>query len=956
MENECIEVIGARENNLKDLNAIIPRNQLVVITGLSGSGKSSLAFNTIYAEGQRRYIETFGTYARQFLGEMQRPDVDKINGLSPVISIEQKTGSKNPRSTVGTITEIYDFLRLLYAKAADAYSPVTGEKMVKFSEEQIISAVQNQFKKKRITLLAPLIKARKGHYRELFETLTKQGYLRVRVDGKIQEISKGLKLDRYKIHDIELVVDKIDIPQQSDSSKSQDRIKSSIQTTLKLGKGNMMVLHDENESLKKKPVYFSKNLVCMQSGISLPEPEPNLFSFNSPYGACHHCSGIGKISSVSIENILPNPATSIRNGGIAPLGKYKNNWTFNTIDALLNKNGYSLDTKCGELSDDFIGKLLYGTEERIEVRFQHGKYSIKFDGIISLLERQQTDANDGQIDPAIQSFYQKIECPVCNGTRLKSDALNFQLASSTIHELGEMNLNALSKWFVGIEKKLNAKQQIIAQEPLKEISSRLQFLIDVGLGYLTLNRTSVSLSGGEAQRIRLATQIGSRLVGVLYILDEPSIGLHPRDNRKLIQSLQSLRDLGNTVMVVEHDLEMMQQCDHLIDIGPGAGVHGGRIVAQGKPEEITSTESTTAKYLRGEIRIDIPEARRKGNKRFIRLEGARGHNLKNVNLKLPLGKLICVTGVSGSGKSSLIEHTLYPALIADKVNFPPIPLPFKKISGTEHVNKIIEIDQSPIGRTPRSNPATYTGIFNDIRSLFAALPEAKVRGYMPGRFSFNVVGGRCETCKGGGVRTIEMNFLPDVHVTCETCNGKRYNRETLEIRYRGKSISDILQLTVDQAVEFFEPFPKIKHIIKTLQDVGLGYITLGQHSTTLSGGEAQRIKLATELGRRDTGDTLYFLDEPTTGLHFQDVQMLINVLNRLADRGNSVVVIEHNIDVMKVSDHIIDIGPEGGEGGGQIIAEGTPEEIALVKESYTGKFLAEEFATQKKTARKKKKI
>jgi excinuclease ABC subunit A len=955
MEQECIEVIGARENNLKDVHAIIPRNQLVVITGLSGSGKSSLAFNTLYAEGQRRYIETFGTYARQFLGEMQRPDVDKINGLSPVISIEQKTGSKNPRSTVGTITEIYDFLRLVFAKAADAYSPITGEKMVKFSEEQIISAVQNQFNKKRIILLAPLVKARKGHYRELFESLTKQGYLRVRVDGKIIEISKGLKLDRYKIHDIELVVDKVDITAQADHSKSHERIKTSIQTTLKLGKGNMMVLQEGNETKNQKPIYFSKNLVCMHSGISLPEPEPNLFSFNSPYGACNHCSGLGKISSVSIENILPNPGKSIRNGGLAPLGNYKNNWTFNTIEALLQKHGYSLDTTSGELSDDCIGKLLYGSEERIEVRFQHAKYSIKFEGIISLLERQQTDANDGQIDPTLQSFYQKIECNVCNGTRLKSEALNFKLASATIHELGEMNLNQLGQWFGGVEKKLNPKQQIIAQEPLKEISSRLQFLIDVGLGYLTLNRTSVSLSGGEAQRIRLATQIGSRLVGVLYILDEPSIGLHPRDNRKLIQSLQNLRDLGNTVMVVEHDLEMMQQCDHLIDIGPGAGVHGGRIVAQGKPQEISSTESTTAQYLRGEIQIDTPVERRKGNKKFIRLDGARGHNLKNVNLKLPLGKLVCVTGVSGSGKSSLIEHTLYPALIADKVNFPPIPLPFKKISGTEHVNKIIEIDQSPIGRTPRSNPATYTSIFTDIRNLFAALPEAKVRGYMPGRFSFNVAGGRCETCKGGGVRTIEMNFLPDVHVTCETCNGKRYNRETLEIRYRGKSISDVLQLTVDQAIEFFEPFPKIKHVIKTLQDVGLGYITLGQHSTTLSGGEAQRIKLASELGRRDTGDTLYFLDEPTTGLHFQDVQMLINVLNRLADRGNSVVVIEHNIDIMKVSDHIIDIGPEGGEAGGQIIAEGTPEEIALVKESYTGKFLAEEFNSKKKTPLKKRK-
>ena len=954
MEKDCIEVIGARENNLKDLYAIIPRNELVVITGLSGSGKSSLAFNTIYAEGQRRYIETFGTYARQFLGEMQRPDVDKINGLSPVISIEQKTGSKNPRSTVGTITEIYDFLRLLFAKAADAYSPVTGEKMIKYSEEQIIQSILQQFKKQRVILLAPLVKARKGHYRELFESLTKQGYLRARVDGKVIEISKGLKLDRYKIHDIELVVDKVDIPLPTEKGKNQERVRTSIQTTLKLGKGNMMILSDDVQHKIAKTVYFSKNLVCKQSGISLPEPEPNLFSFNSPYGACNHCSGIGKISSVSIENILPDSGKSIRNGGLAPLGKYKNNWTFNTIEALLNKHGYTLDSKCGDFSEEFIGKLLYGSEERMEVRIHHSKYSIKFDGIISLLERQQTDANDGQADPAFQSFYQKTECHVCHGTRLKTDALNFKLGSANIHELGEMNLNHLRAWLGNLNKQLNSKQQIIAQEPLKEISSRLQFLIDVGLGYLTLNRTSLSLSGGEAQRIRLATQIGSRLVGVLYILDEPSIGLHPRDNRKLIQSLQNLRDLGNTVMVVEHDLEMMQQCDHLIDIGPGAGVHGGRIVAQGKPNEISSTESTTAQYLRGEIKIEIPSERRRGNKKFIRLEGARGHNLKNVNLKLPLGKLICVTGVSGSGKSSLIEHTLYPALIADKLAFPPTPLPFKKISGTEHVNKIIEIDQSPIGRTPRSNPATYTSIFNDIRNLFAALPEAKVRGYLPGRFSFNVVGGRCETCKGGGVRTIEMNFLPDVHVTCETCNGKRYNRETLEIRYRGKSISDILQLTVDQAVDFFEPFPKIKHVIKTLQDVGLGYITLGQHSTTLSGGEAQRIKLATELGRRDTGDTLYFLDEPTTGLHFQDVQMLINVLNRLADRGNTVVVIEHNIDVMKVADHIIDIGPEGGEAGGQIIAEGTPEEIALVKSSYTGKFLAEEFSNNKKTSRKKK--
>jgi excinuclease ABC subunit A len=763
-----------------------------------------------------------------------------------------------------------------------------------------------------------------------------------------------MKLDRYKIHDIELVIDKVDIPQGTDNSKNQERIKNSIHTTLKLGKGNMMTLTDSADTKTQKPIYFSKNLVCTKSGISLPEPEPNLFSFNSPYGACPHCSGIGKVSSVSIENILPSPLKSIKQGGIAPLGSYKNNWTFQTIDALLLKHGYTLDTKCGDLSEDFIGKLLYGSEERIDVRFQHSKYSIKFDGIISLLERQQTDANDGAVDPALQAYYQKTECPVCNGTRLKKEALNFKLAHATIHDLGEMNLHHLSDWFGKIHHRLNEKQRIIAQEPLKEITARLQFLIDVGLGYLTLNRTSVSLSGGEAQRIRLATQIGSRLVGVLYILDEPSIGLHPRDNRKLIQSLQNLRDLGNTVMVVEHDLEMMQQCDHLIDVGPGAGIHGGRVVAQGHPSEIISTESTTAKYLRGEITIGIPAERRKGSKKFIKLEGARGHNLKNVTLKLPLGKLICVTGVSGSGKSSLIEHTLYPALIADKIHFPPTPLPFKKITGNELVNKIIEIDQSPIGRTPRSNPATYTGIFTDIRSLFASLPESKVRGYSPGRFSFNVAGGRCETCKGGGLRTIEMNFLPDVHVTCENCNGKRYNRETLEIRYRGKSISDILQLTVDQAVEFFDAFPKIRHIIKTLQDVGLGYITLGQHSTTLSGGEAQRIKLASELGRRDTGDTLYFLDEPTTGLHFQDVQMLINVLNRLADRGNTVVVIEHNIDVMKVSDHIIDIGPEGGDAGGQIIAEGTPEEIANSKISYTGKFLREEFSARgKKTTRRK---
>ncbi|MDZ4824349.1 MAG: excinuclease ABC subunit UvrA [Flavobacteriales bacterium] len=971
LEEELIEVIGAREHNLKNIDVNIPRNKLVVITGLSGSGKSSLAFDTIYAEGQRRYIETFGAYARQFIGEMERPDVDKINGLSPVISIEQKTVSRNPRSTVGTITEIYDFLRLLYARASDAYSYVTGEKMVRYTDDQIVQLINEEYAGEKIIVLAPLVKGRKGHYRELFESLMKQGYLRARIDGEVLEMSKGMKLDRYKIHDIELVIDRLKVDEFRQSRKASaqtpkgneeasaetQRIRQTVNTALRLGKGSLMVSkHGENLIEKKSakgkraaspsPLegvgvrFFSRHLMCPTSGISYSEPEPNLFSFNSPYGACPHCNGLGEVAEVDLDKIIPNPKLSIKKGGIVPLGEAKNNWTTTQVEAVLKKFGCDLNTPIDDMDDEVVNAILYGTEELIEVTSSlNYTYPMKFEGIIASIERQVEEETSPGLRRWAESFMNKMSCPECKGSRLKKEALYFRIANKNIHELASMGMKELAKWFEGVEYKMTQRQLAIATEPLKEIRNRIRFLLDVGLEYLTINRSAKTLSGGEAQRIRLATQIGSQLVGVLYILDEPSIGLHQRDNHKLIQSLKNLRDGGNSVIVVEHDRDMMLESDHLIDIGPGAGIHGGRIITEGHPRNLLKGESLTAKYLRGEVRIEIPKERRKGNKKFLILEGAVGHNLKDVHLKIPLGKFVCITGVSGSGKSSLIEHTLYPILNSHYFNGVKKPLEYKRIKGLEHLDKVIEIDQSPIGRTPRSNPSTYTGIFTDIRNLYSNSPESKIRGYQPGRFSFNVVGGRCETCRGAGVKTIEMNFLPDVMVQCETCNGKRYNRETLEIRYKGKSISDILDMTVDHAVEFFDNFARIKNVVRTLQDVGLGYITLGQHSTTLSGGEAQRVKLSTELGKRDTGNTIYILDEPTTGLHFQDVQLLINVLNRLVDRGNTVLVIEHNMDIIKVSDHIIDLGPEGGDAGGKIVGEGTPEEVAKVKESWTGKYL-----------------
>jgi|JI10StandDraft_1071094.scaffolds.fasta_scaffold08667_5 excinuclease ABC subunit A len=972
---EIIEVIGAREHNLKNIDVNIPRNKLVVITGLSGSGKSSLAFDTIYAEGQRRYIETFGAYARQFIGEMERPDVDKINGLSPVISIEQKTVSRNPRSTVGTITEIYDFLRLLYARAGDAYSYVTEEKMVRYSDDQIVQLITEEYVGEKIIVLAPLVKGRKGHYRELFESILKQGYLRARVDGEIIELTKGFKLDRYKIHDIEVVIDRLAVGDEAEKPKTTVkgakktkekssstepsgeivRIRQTVNTALRIGKGSLMIQKHEsgNEKTTKKsakdknPVsdvkHYSRHLMCPTSGISYPEPEPNLFSFNSPYGACPHCNGLGEVAEIDLNKIIPDPKKSIKKGGIVPLGEAKNNWTTSQVEAVLKHYGCDLNTPIEDIDAEVINVLLYGSEELFQITTsQNYSYPMKFEGIISQIEKQIDEETSPGLKRWAESFMNKMPCPECGGSRLKKEALYFRINKKNIFEISTQGLKALIKWFEGIEYSMTQRQLAIAQEPLKEIRARLQFLVNVGLEYLTLNRSARTLSGGEAQRIRLATQIGSQLVGVLYILDEPSIGLHQRDNHKLIASLKALRDGGNSVIVVEHDRDMMLESDHLIDIGPGAGVHGGRIITEGDPKNLLNGDSVTARYLRGDVRIDVPQERRKGNKTSLVLEGATGHNLKNVTLTIPLGKFVCITGVSGSGKSSLIEHTLYPILNNHFYDAVKKPLAYKKIKGLEYLDKVIEIDQSPIGRTPRSNPSTYTGIFTDIRALFSNSPEAKIRGYQPGRFSFNVSGGRCETCKGAGVKTIEMNFLPDVMVQCETCNGKRYNRETLEIRYKGKSISDVLDMTVDQAVEFFDNFPKIKNVVKTLQDVGLGYITLGQHSTTLSGGEAQRVKLSTELGKRDTGNTIYILDEPTTGLHFQDVQMLINVLNRLADRGNTVLVIEHNMDIIKVADHLVDIGPEGGEGGGEIVAQGTPEEIAKIKTSWTGKYLKDE--------------
>jgi excinuclease ABC subunit A len=933
--DEFIEVEGARENNLQNVNVKIPREKLVVITGLSGSGKSSLAFDTLYAEGQRRYIETFSAYARQFLGGLERPDVDKVTGLSPVISIEQKTISKNPRSTVGTITEIYDFMRLIFARASDAYSYNTGERMVRYTDEQITELILKEMKGEKLLLLAPLVKGRKGHYRELFEQIMKQGFVRARVDGELVELEPGYRVDRYKIHDIEAVVDRIKV-----DAKDKQRVLKSVQSALRLGKGHMLVLpHDGGD-----PRHFSRFLMCPTTGISYAEPEPNLFSFNSPYGACQTCNGLGEVAEVNPLKVIPDPSKNIRQGGVAPLGELKKSWAFTRVEALLEKHGYSVRTPLEDMDDGFISTLLYGSDELLRITPKNGRnpYNARYDGIISMIERAANESSNAGLKRWAANFMHKKQCPECKGARLKKQALYFKIGDKDISSLARMDVIELGKWFAELDEKLSERQQVILKEPLKEIRARIQFLLDVGLDYLTLDRSARTLSGGEAQRIRLATQIGSKLVGVLYILDEPSIGLHQRDNQRLIQSLKALRDAGNTVIVVEHDKDMMLESDHLIDIGPGAGVHGGRIVAEGAPSEHMDADSVTAKYLKGKLAIAIPEKRRSGNRKKLTLTGASGHNLKDVKLSLPLATFICVTGVSGSGKSSLINQTLYPILHNHYYSETKRPLEHKSIRGLQHLDKVIEIDQSPIGRTPRSNPATYTNIFDEIRKLYTKLPEAKVRGYKPGRFSFNVAGGRCETCKGAGVRTIEMNFLPDVYVDCETCMGKRYNRETLEVRYRGKSIADVLDMTIEEAVEFFENIPKIKRMAQTLKDVGLGYITLGQQSTTLSGGEAQRVKLASELAKRSTGNTFYILDEPTTGLHFEDVNMLIDVLNRLVDQGNTVLVIEHNMDVIKVADHIVDIGPEGGSGGGTIVAQGTPEEIVKVKKSHTGRFLKQE--------------
>ncbi len=932
---EIIQIEGARENNLQDISIDIPRNKLVVITGLSGSGKSSLAFDTIYAEGQRRYIETFSAYARQFLGGMERPDVDKIDGLSPVISIEQKTVSKNPRSTVGTITEIYDFMRLLFARASTAFSYETGEKMVRYSDKQIVDLILEKYEGEKIVFLAPVVKGRKGHYRELFEQIAKQGFVKVRTDGEVKDITPSMRLDRYKVHDIEIVVDRLKV-----TPENKHRIALAVTKSMQQGKGTLMVMLHESEGTK----HFSRFLMCPTSGIAYAEPEPNLFSFNSPYGACKKCNGLGEVAEIDIKKIIPNPDKTIRSGAIAPLGEYKSNWIYNQVEAILRHHSHKLTDKISDLNEQLVNTILYGSDEMIDMGDLVGvsSYSVKFEGVISFIERQAEETTSAPLLRWAHSFMNKVTCSECEGKRLKKEAFYFKIGEKNIAELASMDIKDLSEWFIGADKHFGKKELTIAREPLKEIRNRLQFLVDVGLTYLSLNRSSKSLSGGEAQRIRLATQIGSELVNVLYILDEPSIGLHQRDNFRLINSLKKLRDIGNSVIVVEHDKDMMLASDQVIDIGPGAGIHGGKIVAQGRHDELESQGSITALYLNGKKEITIPKKRRKGNGKHLTLTKASGNNLKDVSVKFPLGKLICVTGVSGSGKSTLINGTLYPLLNAHIYKGVKKPHPYKSIKGLEHLDKVIEIDQSPIGRTPRSNPATYTGIFSEIRNIFSVIPEAKIRGYKPGRFSFNVKGGRCETCKGGGLKLIEMNFLPDVYVECEDCQGKRYNRETLEIRYKGKTISDILNLTVENAIPFWHGHPKILNVVQTLHDVGLGYLTLGQQSTTLSGGEAQRVKLSTELSKRGTGQTFYILDEPTTGLHFEDVKMLLDVLYRLTDEGNTVLVIEHNMDVIKVADHIIDLGPEGGSGGGSIIAEGTPEHIVKIEDSYTGRFLKEE--------------
>ncbi|WP_077405769.1 excinuclease ABC subunit UvrA [Cellulophaga omnivescoria] len=936
---ENIEVKGARVHNLKNIDVTIPREKLVVITGLSGSGKSSLAFDTIYAEGQRRYIETFSAYARQFLGGLERPDVDKIDGLSPVIAIEQKTTSKSPRSTVGTITEIYDFLRLLFARAADAHSYNTGEKMVSYSDAQIKELIINDFKDKKINVLAPVIKSRKGHYRELFEQIAKQGFVKVRVDGEIVDIVKGLKLDRYKVHDIEIVIDRLKI---SDSADLDKRITETINTAMYSGDNVLMIL----EEGKKEPRYFSRDLMCPTTGISYPKPEPNTFSFNSPKGMCPSCNGLGHKYEVNRTKIFPDTKLSIKDGGIAPLGKYKNSWAFKQLDVIAQRYNFKLTDAIEKIPEEAIEVILNGGNESFEVDSKtlgiKRNYKIEYEGISNFIESQYNEANSAPIKRWAKEFMDKVVCPTCEGSRLQKASLYFKFDDKNIADLATMDIVDLADFFSKVDKKLTKNQLKIAEEIIKEIKTRLQFLLNVGLDYLSLNRSSKSLSGGEAQRIRLATQIGSQLVGVLYILDEPSIGLHQRDNERLIASLEDLRDIGNSVIVVEHDKDMIERADHVIDIGPKAGKHGGQIISEGKPEDLKNYNTLTADYITGKREISVPKKRRKGNGKKIKLTGCTGNNLKNISVEFPLGQMIGVTGVSGSGKSTLINETLYPILNAYYFNGVKKPMPYKKITGLEHIDKVIDINQSPIGRTPRSNPATYTGVFGEIRALFAKTQEAAIRGYKPGRFSFNVTGGRCETCQGGGLRVIEMNFLPDVYVDCETCNGKRFNRETLEIRYKGKSIADVLEMTINEAVTFFENIPKINRKLKTIQDVGLGYISLGQQSTTLSGGEAQRIKLATELSKRDTGNTFYILDEPTTGLHFEDIRVLMEVLNKLVDKGNTVLVIEHNMDVIKMVDYIIDIGYEGGRGGGKLVAKGTPEEIIKDKKSYTAKFLKKE--------------
>jgi len=936
---EHIEVKGARVHNLKNIDVSIPREQLVVITGLSGSGKSSLAFDTIYAEGQRRYIETFSAYARQFLGGLERPDVDKIDGLSPVIAIEQKTTSKSPRSTVGTITEIYDFLRLLFARASDAYSYNTGLKMVSYSDEQIKELILDSFSGKRISVLAPVIRSRKGHYRELFEQIAKQGFVKVRTDGEIVDLVKGMKLDRYKTHDIEIVIDRLKIDASVDNDK---RLTETINTAMYHGENVLMVIDNDTNEVR----YFSRDLMCPQSGISYPNPEPNNFSFNSPKGACDKCNGIGTLYQVNLNKIVPDDSLSIKAGGLAPQGPQKNTWIFKQLELIAQRFEFDLGDPIKKIPQEALDMIFYGGNEKFTVDSKTlgitRNYSIDFEGIANFIESQYNNAESKSIRRWAKEYMDKIVCPDCEGSRLKKESLYFKINEKNISELAHMDIVELGAWFHDLDNHLSEKQKAIASEVVKEIKARIQFLLDVGLTYLSLDRSSKSLSGGEAQRIRLATQIGSQLVGVLYILDEPSIGLHQRDNEKLINSLVSLRDIGNSVIVVEHDKDMIERADHVIDIGPFAGKHGGEIISEGSPKELLTHHTLTADYLNGTKRIEIPKKRRKGNGKTMVLKGCTGNNLKNVSVSFPLGKMIGVTGVSGSGKSTLINETLYPILNNYYYNGVKQIMPYKSITGLEHIDKVIDINQSPIGRTPRSNPATYTKTFDEIRSLFAKIPEAMIRGYKPGRFSFNVAGGRCETCKGGGLRVIEMNFLPDVYVECETCQGKRFNRETLEIRYKGKSISDVLNMTIDEAVPFFEHIPKIYRKLKTIRDVGLGYISLGQQSTTLSGGEAQRIKLATELSKRDTGNTFYILDEPTTGLHFEDIRVLMIVLNKLADKGNTVLIIEHNLDVIKTVDHIIDIGYEGGKGGGQIIVEGTPEEVAKHPKSYTAKFLRKE--------------